>query len=88
MDYYSVAKGQLPCELALLMLDERVNVIKQSGLGKLDEEIAMRYFIDRLPHADVAAIVGRERSTVSRRLQKTITPQVRRTAARYSKLPQ
>lgn len=87
MEYYSVAKGQLPCELATLMLDERVNVIKQSGLGKLDEEIAMRYFIDRLPHADVAAVVGRERSTVSRRL-KTITPQVRRTAEKYIKLPQ
>lgn len=87
MEYYNVAKGQLPFELATLMLDERVDVIKQSGLGKLDEEIAMRYFIDRLPHADVAAIVGRERSTVSRRL-KGITPQVQRTAERYIKLPQ
>lgn len=87
MEYYSVAKGKLPRELATLMLNERVDVIKQSGLGKLDEEIAMRYFIDRLPHADVAAVVGRERSTVSRRL-KEITPQVRRTAERYSKLPQ
>ncbi len=87
MEYYSVAKGKLPCELSSLLLDERVNVIKQSGLGKLDEEIAMRYFIDRLPHADVAAIVGRERSTVTRRL-KEITPQVRRAAERYTKLPQ
>lgn len=87
MECYSVAKGKLPDELASLMLNERIEAIKQSGLGKLDEEIAMRYFIDRLPHADVAAIVGRERSTVSRRL-KEITPQVRHTATRFPKLPQ
>lgn len=87
MEYYSVAKGKLPDELAALMLNERVEAIKQSGLGRLDEEIAMRYFIDRLPHADVAAMVGRERSTVSRRL-KEITPQVRHTAAHFPKLPQ
>lgn len=87
MEYYSVARGKLPDELAALMLNERVEAIKQSGLGRLDEEIAMRYFIDRLPHADVAAMVGRERSTVSRRL-KEITPQVRHTAANFPKLPQ
>lgn len=87
MEYYSVAKGKLPKELAALMLNERVAAIKQSGLGRLDEEIAMRYFVDRLPHADVAEIVGRERSTVTRRL-KDITPRVCRTAAKFPKLPQ
>lgn len=87
MEYYSVAKGKLPKELATLMLNERVAAIKQSGLGRLDEEIAMRYFVDRLPHADVAEIVGRERSTVTRRL-KDITPRVCRTASKFPKLPQ
>ena len=47
----------------------------------------MRYFIERLPQADVAAIVGRERSTVTRRL-KEITPRVRHTAELLAKLPQ
>lgn len=42
MEYYSVAKGKLPEELAALMLNERVAAIKQAGLGKLDEQIALR----------------------------------------------
>lgn len=87
MEYYSVAKGRLPKELATLMLDERVTAIKQAGLGKLDEQIAMQYFIERLPHSDVAAIVGRDRSTISRRL-KEITPQVKHAAAALTKIPQ
>ena len=53
----------------------------------MDEQIAMQYYIERLPQADVAVIVGRERSTVTRRL-KAITPQIRRTASLISKIPQ
>ena len=53
----------------------------------MDEQIAIQYFIERIPQADVAVIVGRERSTVTRRL-KAITPQIRHTAALLSKLPQ
>ena len=87
MEYYSTARGKLPDELETLLLDERVAAIKQAGLGRLDEQIAMRYFIERLPQADVAAIVGRERSTVTRRL-KEITPRVRHTAELLAKLPQ
>ena len=86
MEYYSVAKGKLPEELAALMLNERVPAIKQAGLGKLDEQSAMQYFIERLPHSDVAAIVGRDRSTVSRRL-KEITPQIQHAAASLAKIP-
>lgn len=87
MEYYSTARGKLPEELEALLLDERVAAIKQAGLGRLDEQIAMRYFIERLPQAEVAAIVGRERSTVTRRL-KEITPRVRHTAELLAKLPQ
>ena len=87
MEYYSTARGKLPEELEALLLDERVAAIKQAGLGRLDEQIAMRYFVERLPQADVAVIVGRERSTVTRRL-KEITPRVRHTAELLAKLPQ
>lgn len=87
MEYYSTARGKLPDELETLLLDERVAAIKQAGLGRLDEQIAMRYFVERLPQADVAVIVGRERSTVTRRL-KEITPRVRHTAELLAKLPQ
>lgn len=87
MEYYNAARGSLPAELASLMRDDRVTAIKQAGLGRMDEQIAMQYYIERLPQADVAVIVGRERSTVTRRL-KAITPQIRRTASLISKIPQ
>lgn len=87
MEYYNAARGRLPKELAALMRDDRVTAIRQAGLGRMDEQIAIQYFIERLPQADVAAIVGRERSTVTRRL-KAITPQIRHTAELLAKLPQ
>ena len=87
MDNYTAARGKLPGEILCLMTDERKTAIRQAGLGILDTEIAMRYYIDRLPHADIAAIVGRDRSTVSRRL-KSIEPQITNPAHRLSKIPQ
>lgn len=84
---YTVAKGKMPDELRRLMVDDRATAIKQTGLGILDTEIAMRYYIDRLPQADIAAIVGRERSTVSRRL-KSIEPQIVHSAHKFSKIAQ
>lgn len=87
MDNYTAARGKLPGEILCLMADERKTAIRQAGLGILDTEIAMRYYIDRLPHADIAAIVGRDRSTVSRRL-KSIEPQISNSAHRLSKIPQ
>lgn len=75
MEYYSVARGKLPPELAMLRRDDRAEVIRSAGLGMLDTEIAMRYYIDRLPHADIGAIVGRDRSAVGRRI-KQMEPQI------------
>lgn len=75
MEYYSVARGKLPPELAMLRRDDRVEVIRSAGLGTLDTEIAMRYYIDRLPHADIGAIVDRDRSVVGRRI-KQMEPQI------------
>lgn len=70
MEYYSVARGELPPELAMLRRDDRVEAIKSAGLGIMDTEIAMRYYIDRLPHADIGAIVDRDRSVVSKRIKR------------------
>lgn len=70
MEYYSVARGNLPPELAKLRRDERTEAILAAGLGIMDTEIAMRYYVDRLPHADIGAIVGRDRSVVGRRINK------------------
>jgi hypothetical protein len=70
MEYYSVARGNLPPELAMLRRDDRVEAIRSAGLGIMDTEIAMRYYIDRLPHADIGAIVDRDRSVVSKRIKR------------------
>lgn len=70
MEYYSVARGKLPPELAMLRRDDRVEAIRSAGLGIMDTEIAMRYYIDRLPHADIGAIVDRDRSVVSKRIKR------------------
>jgi hypothetical protein len=70
MEYYSVARGSLPPELAMLRRDDRVEAIRSAGLGIMDTEIAMRYYIDRLPHADIGAIVDRDRSVVSKRIKR------------------
>ena len=75
MEYYSVARGKMPPELAGLRRDDRVEAIRSAGLGILDTEIAMRYYIDRLPHADIGAIVDRDRSVVGRRI-KQMEPQI------------
>lgn len=70
MEYYSVARGNLPPELAMLRRDDREEAIRSAGLGIMDTEIAMRYYIDRLPHADIGAIVDRDRSVVSKRIKR------------------
>jgi hypothetical protein len=70
MEYYSVARGSLPPELAMLRRDDREEAIRSAGLGIMDTEIAMRYYIDRLPHADIGAIVDRDRSVVSKRIKR------------------
>lgn len=86
MEYYSVARGELPPELARLEKDDRAEVIRAAGLGIMDTEIAMRYYVDRMAHADIGEIVGRQRSTIGKRLQK-IEPTIRQTSL-YHKLPQ
>lgn len=86
MEYYSAARGELPPELARLRREDRAEAIRTAGLGIMDTEIAMRYYVDRMAHADIGEIVGRERSTVGKRLQK-IEPEVRR-ASLFFNIPQ
>ncbi len=86
MEYYSVARGDLPPELARLGRDDRAEVIRAAGLGVMDTEIAMRYYVDRMAHADIGEIVDRRRSTIGKRLQK-IEPTIRQKSL-YHHLPQ
>lgn len=75
------ARGQLPPELGGLLTSELAEAIEQANLGRIDEQIAWRYLIDRAAQADIGAEVGYERSAVSRRL-KGITPRIANAAKR------
>lgn len=87
MEYYSVARGDLPPELAKLRKDERIEAINAAGLGMMDTEIAMRRYIDRLPQADIGAIIDRDRSVVSKRL-KHMEPQIIAASKPHYNIPQ
>ena len=87
MKYYSVARGDLPPELAMLRKNDREEAIRSAGLGILDTEIAMRYYIDRLPHADIGACVGRDRSVVGKRI-KRMEPQIIAASKPHINIPQ
>lgn len=87
MEYYSVARGDLPPELAKLRKDERIEAINAAGLGTLDTEIAMRRYIDRLALVDIGDKVGRDRSAVGKRL-KHMEPQIIAASKPHYNIPQ
>lgn len=52
-------------------------------LGREDRQILRLYVMERLPQIDIAAELGMDRSTVSRRMDK-IFDEARRTAQRLN----
>lgn len=62
------ARVRLPAELEDLLKRELEEAIDQANLGDTDTLIASRYLIDQVPQIDIAAEIGVERSTISRRL--------------------
>ena len=73
------ARVKLPKELDGLLRSELEKAIYEAALSRDDELIARRYLIEKVAQIDIAAELGYERSTVSRRL-KYITNEVIRTA--------
>src|SRR5699024_9206685 len=62
------ARLRLPDDLEHLTKDQMTRSIDQACLGIEDTLIAQQYLLDRLPQVDVAAEIGCDRSTISRRL--------------------
>ena len=62
------ARVKLPAALNGLLRSELEKVIYESALGMEDDIIARRYIIEKVPQIDIAAEMGYERSTISRRL--------------------
>ena len=72
---YSRARGKLPPELDGLLASQVLTAIDEANLGLSDRTIARRYLVDRLPQVDIAAELGLERSTVTKRMRE-IRPRV------------
>ena len=77
------ARVQLPEGLQKLLRSELERAIYESALSREDALIATRYIIEKVPQIDIAAELGWERSTISKRLPE-ITRRVAWAAARLA----
>lgn len=75
------ARVHLPECLRGLLRSELERAIQESALSREDSLIATRYILEKTPQIDIAAELGWDRSTVSRRLV-AITEQVAWAATR------
>ena len=62
------ARVKMPDALKGLLRSELDKAIYEAALCREDEIIARRYLIEKIPQIDIAAELGYERSTISRRL--------------------
>lgn len=67
------ARVTLPGCLSGLMRSELERTICESALSRDDALIAQRYLVEKVPQIDIAAELGWERATVSRRLKSIMT---------------
>lgn len=58
----------MPKALSGLLRSELETAIYESALCRDDDLIARRYLIEKVPQIDIAAELGYERSTISRRI--------------------
>lgn len=79
----SRGRRRLPHGLDALLAGDWERVIGQAMLGREDRQILRLYVMERLPQIDIAAELGMDRSTVSRRMDK-IFDEARRTAQRLN----
>ena len=64
----SAKRTRLPKGLQKLLRSELERAVQECALSREDALIATRYIVEKVPQMDIAAELGWERSTVSRRL--------------------
>lgn len=79
------ARVRLPASLQTLLRSELETAISESALSREDALIATMYLVKKIPQIEIAAELGWERSTISRRLP-AITHQVAWAAARLAQI--
>lgn len=68
-----------------LTADEFAALLRIAKLSPEDKEIATQCIVWRMPLIDIGANVNMDRTTVSRRLQRVIIPELDRMLARMNK---
>ena len=63
---------KLPERLSGLLLADMKAAIKEANLGEHDKRIAQRRLISQWPHAAIAAELGCDRSTVTKRMGRIL----------------
>lgn len=75
------SRTKLPPGLSRLLLSEMEKAIYEANLGEEDTFIAEHCLVSRWPHADIAAGLNYDRSTISKRMPG-ILERVERAAAK------
>ena len=65
-------RAKIPDSLKPLLRSELEKAIYEAALDSQDSLIARRYLIEKIPQIDIAAELGYERSTISRRLTRIV----------------
>ena len=66
------ARVKLPDPLDKLLRSEVEKAIYEAALDRDDDLIARRYIVEKRPQIDIAAELGYERSTISRRIHDIV----------------
>ncbi len=66
------ARAKLPAALDELLRSDLEQAIYEANLGIDDTEIAKRYLIRQMPQIDIAAELGCDRSTISKRMPQIL----------------
>lgn len=66
------ARVKLPDPLDKLLRSELEKAIYEAALDRDDDLIARRYIVEKRPQIDIAAELGYERSTISRRIHDIV----------------
>lgn len=66
------ARVKLPESLDKLLRSELEKAIYEAALDRDDDLIARRYIVEKRPQIDIAAELGYERSTISRRIHDIV----------------
>lgn len=77
------ARARVPEGAKYFLRSDWEIIISQAALGVEDTKIATMYLLDAIPHVEIGAEVGLERSAISKRLSK-ILPKIEWTARKLN----